>query len=185
MNDDAVTQPDKAEAIWQAALARATLWPTLKEMLLLVFGVTPFLLRRVRLETVRKTALARWLHTELARASHADAMKIATLARVHREMVDSSFRQIVVANVTVPVALLAVLNEVLDEGLVHFAFEVFETKASVIAVGVTVFATILATVLYSYAVTINARDLHTCVQLARPDVGGSAESGSDSLEDAV
>ncbi|MEM8982349.1 MAG: hypothetical protein AAGC71_04945 [Pseudomonadota bacterium] len=181
MNDDVTSPIDRADALWQAALQRASLTRHLKDVFLLVFGLTPWL-RNARLESLRSTELARWLQTELAAVTPTEAAKVATLARINREMADTGFRQVVVANVTVPVAILAVLNEVLDGGVVRLAYQVFETKTRLIVAAAACFAAILAAVLYSYAVAITARNLHMAVQLARPDVAAAAESGPDPMD---
>ena len=154
----------QAEAVWEKALSLQSTWQRALRLSSFVVGLTPWL-PADRLARVERTRVARFLREAVTGLTPTARRCLETRARINRDLAGSAFRLVVVGNVTIPVAVVAIVNGLTDGRVYSATTELFEPGIELLALVVAVLASIGAIVLYAYAAAANARDLHHLVQL--------------------
>ncbi|MEO1034086.1 MAG: hypothetical protein AAFX44_00875 [Pseudomonadota bacterium] len=178
VTDDSITDPS-THTVWQTANRLLPTWRRAATLSLLLFGAAPWL-RRDRLERMEASSCARYLRTALPSLARASLADLAIRARINREMASSAFRQMVVVNITIPVAVVALVNELSDGALLRLGLDLFGGQTRLAIAIMMVIVMMASFVFYAYTLASNARELHMLIQLY-----GGRDADSTDDDDAI
>ena len=164
-------------SVWQGLKPHMSTWRRALRLSSFIFGVTPWL-RLNRLERLERLSMADYLRTAIPTLGSRELAALEARARVNREIASSAFRYTIFSNVTLPIATIAIVNEVSNGQVYSVALDLFGTHSAVVsavAAGVLVSG---AFALVAYAAAINARDAHFLIQIYAPTAGAN-DPGDD------
>ena len=133
-----------------------------------------------RLERLTASKAARQLMPKLEALSDRELVMFRTYARINLEQAEAAMRLSLIANITIPVGFLVILNQFFP-GTVQEAFDYAGVEAMLGGIGAAA-VVLLLLIWYSYAGVFQARDISHLAAIAAAKRGvasGDEEDGGD------
>jgi hypothetical protein len=184
--DDTSSKPIEVASLWReiAAMfkARSAVSPSVKSW----FSGLPSRIGYSRIDRLRESKRAKALNARLSKLPSETIKAVRTYAAINQEQAVSAFRVTIVTNITLPVGILALLHQLLPQGLGQGILDLYGNEEGALIflfaiTGVTLFF-LSWIMVYAWASVSQARDIRHLVDLHAAERG--IYFGLEDMDDA-